>query len=241
MVWRPILAAILVVAFAPESLAQTSSSAPVRTLLAVGKLRSVTEVPLQFLLRRIELPAGASLGGTGPNSLLYSVAGSLAVTVDAKTQALREGDGVFIASGRPASFAAPSGAPASFLHFALGTEAELAQPFGRAPAIVTTLGRSTTLSGLAPGPHEFGLTLVTVPRGNRPPPMHHRSGAAFYYVLAGSGAITMVDRTEMRPSGATQFEPIDFLHTWANTGESPLLLLQANISAEGVPEIIFPK
>jgi hypothetical protein len=38
-----------------------------------------------------------------------------------------------------------------------------------------------------------------------------------------------------------QFEPNTFIHTWENVGETPGALLQANVSPENVPEIIFIK
>jgi hypothetical protein len=104
---------------------------------------------------------------------------------------------------------------------------------------------------LKPGPYEFSLTRVTLSAGASGPRPHTRSGAALYYVLA-EGTITIwqaatVDalsgdsRTESRPTGAIQEEPFGFIHTWTPKSDSALVLLQANVSQEGVPEIIFVK
>ena len=38
-----------------------------------------------------------------------------------------------------------------------------------------------------------------------------------------------------------QFEPSTFVHTWENVGDVAGALLQANVSPENVPEIIFIK
>jgi mannose-6-phosphate isomerase-like protein (cupin superfamily) len=71
--------------------------------------------------------------------------------------------------------------------------------------------------------------------------MHHRSGAALYRVLSGTGTIHLQGKDEPRSAGAVQYEPNGFIHTWENAGKVPLVLLQANISAEGAPEIIWLK
>ena len=34
------------------------------------------------------------------------------------------------------------------------------------------------------------------------------------------------------------FEPYGWVHQWANPGDTPLVLLQANISQEGVPAVL---
>jgi hypothetical protein len=35
------------------------------------------------------------------------------------------------------------------------------------------------------------------------------------------------------------FEPSGWVHQWGNDGDTPLVLLQANISEEGVPAVIM--
>ena len=109
------------------------------------------------------------------------------------------------------------------------------------------LAQSLTRSG----PFEFSLTRVTLPAGATRPRPHTRSGAALYYVLT-DGLITIwpeasvemlkgESRTEARATGAVQEEPYGFVHSWSPTPQGALILLQANISQEGSPEIIFAK
>ena len=58
-----------------------------------------------------------------------------------------------------------------------------------------------TPAPLSAGPHEFSLTRVTSPVGAPPPPMHHRSGAALYRVLSGTGTIHLQGKDEPRGTG----------------------------------------
>jgi hypothetical protein len=46
-------------------------------------------------------------------------------------------------------------------------------------------------------------------------------------------------RTAAKPAGTIHFEPYDLVHQWANPADVPLVLVQANISQEGVPAVIF--
>jgi hypothetical protein len=54
-------------------------------------------------------------------------------------------------------------------------------------------------------------------------------------------ALTGESRSEPRQVGTIQEEPFGFIHSWSPKADAPLVLLQANISQEGVPEIIFVK
>jgi hypothetical protein len=95
------------------------------------------------------------------------------------------------------------------------------------------------------------MTRVTLPAGATRPRPHSRSGAALYYVLS-EGSITVwpeatletlkgESRTQSRPTGAVQEEPYGFIHSWSPAPQKTLILLQANVSQEGSPEIIFVK
>jgi quercetin dioxygenase-like cupin family protein len=66
---------------------------------------------------------------------------------------------------------------------------------------------------------------------------HHRTGAALYYVLSGSGANTVEGKTEMRGPGALIFEPSGLVHQWGNPGDTPLTFLTFNINQEGMPAV----
>jgi len=76
---------------------------------------------------------------------------------------------------------------------------------------------------------------------NKKNPLHRRSGAAVYFVASGAGIFTNNGKSEPRPTSATQYEPYDLVHQWGNPGETPLVIIQANISQEGVPAVIFVK
>ena len=64
---------------------------------------------------------------------------------------------------------------------------------------------------------------------------HHRTGAALYYVLSGTGANTVEGKTEPRVPGTFIYEPSGLAHQWGNPGEAPLTFLTFNINQEGVP------
>ena len=213
---------------------------PVRTVIASTRLASVVEAPLQVRLLRISVPAAQSVASVGPNGMLYILSGSLGVTVGADHRSLHEGAAVFVPAGSRAVMTAAPGTPAIVLQFSIGSAAELDQAGPARPAVVTELHRTREpLPSLRPGPYEFSMTRVTVEKGVPRPPMHYRSGAALYYVLAGNWTIHMEGKSESRSRGNVQLEPHGFVHTWEIAGDVPGVLLQANISPEAMPEIIF--
>jgi quercetin dioxygenase-like cupin family protein len=66
---------------------------------------------------------------------------------------------------------------------------------------------------------------------------HHRTGAALYYVLSGTGANTVEGKTETRGPGSFIYEPAGLVHQWGNPGDTPLTFLTFNINQEGVPAV----
>jgi mannose-6-phosphate isomerase-like protein (cupin superfamily) len=108
-----------------------------------------------------------------------------------------------------------------------------------APATVKDLYRTPApLPGLEPGSYELNLTRVTFPPGmpsNRP---HHRSGAALYYIVSGTGANTVGSQTAERGPGSLIYEPSGLVHRWGNPGNEPLTFLAFNINPEGVPAVV---
>ena len=212
---------------------------PIRLVLASSKL-PLDESPLHFRLVRVTIPAGQSISYTGPQGMIYPISGGLSITIDGDRRVLQDGEGAFLAGGRRATLAAGAAA-VTFLHYLLVTRAETELVFHERPAAASDLQRTEPIPGLKPGPHEFTLTRVTVNPKIPAPPMHHRSGAAMYYVLAGTWTMHTPDKREGRARGHVQFEPSTFVHTWENVGDAPGALLQANISPENVPEIIFIK
>jgi quercetin dioxygenase-like cupin family protein len=229
---------LILVSLAPTAFSQTQPGNTVRTLLAVGRLGSVVDTPLDFKLFAVRLPATGRVAYSGPNSMLYGLSGALTIALDGTTHTISEGAGAFLPAGRAAVFSAPGAEPASFLQFVLSPAADSQKPVGD-PASVEELYRTPEpLPGLRAGPYEFSLTRVSLPAGMPANPIHYRSGAALYYVIAGKGVFMADGKTEPRVAGMPHFERYGWAHQWANPGESPLVLLQANISQEGIPAVL---
>jgi quercetin dioxygenase-like cupin family protein len=237
------LAAIIILALTvtlPAGAQQSPAQKPVRVLIANGKLGDVAQAPIYMKLLQVQLAAGQSVAYSGANAMVYPLSGTLVVESESESKTLQDGDGVFLEAGKNVTLKAGGSRPTVFFEFLLITAAELSKLSHPKAAVVTELYQTTEpIKGLKPGPHEFTLTRVIAPPKLPAPPMHHRSGAALYYVLAGSGIVRTPDKSEPRARGAIQYEPSDFVHSWQNAADSPLILLQANISAEGTPEIIF--
>lgn len=242
---RPItLLGLTLLAVAPAAAQETSApraDRPIRLVLASSKIPSIDDGPLHFRLVRVTIPAGQSVAYAGPQGMVYPISGSLSISIDGDRRTLQDGEGSFLGSGRRATLAAGAAAAATFLHYLLVTRAELDAVLHARPAAPVEVGRTEPIPGLKPGPHEFTLTRVTVNPKIPAPPLHHRSGAALYYVLSGTWTMHTEDRHESRARGHVQFEPSTFVHTWENIGDVPGALLQANVSPENVPEIIFVK
>jgi quercetin dioxygenase-like cupin family protein len=230
----------LFVLFSPTLtvLAQTQPGNTVRTLLAVGRIGSVVDAPLHFRLFAVRLPALGRVAYAGPNSMVYGLSGGLTIAFDGSAHAVSEGAGAFIPQRLAAIFSVPAAEPASFLQFVLSPAGDSQTPLSD-PAIIEELYRTPEpLPGLKTGPYEFSLTRVSLPAGMPANPIHYRSGAALYYVIAGSGLFIADGKTERRIAGMPHFERYGWAHQWANPGESPLVLLQANISQEGIPAVL---
>jgi quercetin dioxygenase-like cupin family protein len=238
---RPgIVLALVLAAVAPIAAQEPTPGRPIRLLLTSTKLAAVTDEPLHFRLVRVTVPAGQSFAYAGPHGMICPVVGGLSVTVAGERKSVQEGEAVYVARGQQATLTAGQGGPATFLHYLLASSADLGGSFHARPASVTDLYRTPEgIPNLKPGPYEFTMTRVVAQPRSPAPPMHHRSGAALYYVLSGAWTIHLEDRTEPRGRGLVQYEPNGFIHTWENVGDTPGALLQANISPEGAPEIIF--
>jgi quercetin dioxygenase-like cupin family protein len=217
----------------------TTQATAVRNVLASAGLPTVIDVPLHYKLLRISIPPGQSTSSRGANGFLFQMSGMLSVTTSGDTRTLRNGDAMFVGRGESATLKAAGPEPAVFLHFLLLPAADLEKVVEAAPAVVTELYRTTApIPSLKSGPYEFTLTRVTLPPRIPSNPPHYRSGGALYYVASGTGTTTVEGRTESKPTGSRLFEPYGMVHQWANPGDTPLVLLQANISPEGVPAVI---
>ena len=152
---------------------------------------------------------------------------------------LSAGDGSFIAGGKTAALKAGNGEPSTFLHFFLSPAADLDRPAETAPAVVRELYRTaTSIPDLKPGSYDLNLTRVTFPPQMPSNPPHHRSGAALYYIVSGTGANTVNGKTEAHGPGSLIYEPFGLVHQWGNPGNEPLTFLAFNINPEGVVAVL---
>jgi quercetin dioxygenase-like cupin family protein len=213
---------------------------PVRTVLALTSLPTLVDAPLFFKLAKVQLPINKSTNYIGPVGFIYVLSGSMFAQTDVGRHSLREGDALVLDAGKFNSLTAAGSEPAIFLHFVLARAIELDHAAAREPAIVTELYRTAgPISHLKAGPYEFTLTRVTFPPRIALNAPHYRSGAALYYILSGPGLFRADEKSEQKVTGTPHFEPYGWVHQWANDAGTPLVLLQANISEEGVPAVIF--
>jgi quercetin dioxygenase-like cupin family protein len=221
--------------------AQTTPAPPVitRTLVAATKLPTVTDVPLHFKAVSITLQPDERSRVSPANGILYQMSGSTEVSLDGEAKVLNAGEGLFIAGGKIAALTAGSGGPSTFLHFFLAPDVDLGRPAETAPAAVRELYRTANpIPDLKPGGYDLNLTRVTFPARMPSNPPHHRSGAALYFIISGTGANTVDGKTEALGPGSLIYEPYALVHQWGNPGEEPLIFLAFNINPEGVAAVL---
>jgi quercetin dioxygenase-like cupin family protein len=221
--------------------AQTSPAAPAitRTVIAATKLPTVTDVPVHFKAVSIALAPNEKSSVSAANGILYQMSGSTEVTLDGGAKMLNAGEALFIAGGKTAALTAGNGGPSTFLHFFLAPAADLGRPVETAPAVVTELYRTVDpIPDLKPGGYDLNLTRVTFPAQMPSNPPHHRSGAALYFIVSGTGANTIDGKTEAKGPGSLIFEPYALVHQWGNPGNEPLIFLAFNINPEGVAAVL---
>ena len=221
--------------------AQTTPAPPVitRTVIAATKLPTVTEVPVHFKAASITLQPGETSSVSAANGILYQMSGSTEVALDGQAKTLNAGEGLFIAGGKTAALTAGSGGPSTFLHFFLVPAVDLGRPAETAPAAVRELYRTANpIPDLKPSGYDLNLTRVTFPAQMPSNPPHHRSGAALYYIISGTGANTVDGKTEARGPGSLIYEPYALVHQWGNPGNEPLIFLAFNINPEGLAAVL---
>jgi quercetin dioxygenase-like cupin family protein len=195
-------------ALALSASAQTTPTSPAitRTIVAATKLPSVVETPLYFKAMRVTLQPGGKSSLSVANGILYQLSGSTEIS-GGENKLLDAGEALFVAAGETASLSAGSGAPSILLYFLLAPAAELDRPTVIAPAAVTELHRTVApLPDLKPGGYDLNLTRVTFPPGMPSNPPHHRSGAALYYIVSGTGANTVDGTTKTRGPDSLIYE-----------------------------------
>jgi quercetin dioxygenase-like cupin family protein len=208
-------------------------------VVAATKLPTVTDVPLHFKAVRTTLQPNEKRGISAANGILYQMSGSTEVSLGDEAKMLSDGEGLFIAGGKTAALTAGSRGPSTFLHFFLVPAVDLGRPVETAPADVRELYRTETpIPDLKPGGYDLNLTRVTFPAQMPSNPPHHRSGAALYYIISGTGANTVDGKTEARGPGSLIYEPYALVHQWGNPGNEPLIFLAFNINPEGVAAVL---
>ena len=221
--------------------AQTAPTPPAITRIAIAatKLPTVTDVLVYFKAVSITLPPDERSSVSAANGILYQISGSTEVVLDSGTKTLNAGEGLFIAGGKTAALAAGHGRPSTLLHFFLAPAADLGRPVETAPAVVTELYRTADpIPDLKPGGYDLNLTRITFPAQMPSNPPHHRSGAALYFIVSGTGANTVDGKTEAKGPGSLIYEPYALVHQWGNPGNEPLIFLAFNISPEGVAAVL---
>lgn len=214
-------------------------SSTVRTVVASAKLPAVGDTPLHFKAVRVTVPAGASSSVLSSDGILYQLSGSTEVSIGAEVKTVSPGEGLFIAGGNTATLKAGDDGSSIFLHFLLAPAADLDKPLEAPPAVVQELYRTVApLPALKPGRYDLNLTRVTFAAQMPSNPPHHRSGAALYYILAGTGANTVEGKTETRTPGSLIYEPFGLVHQWGNPSAFPLTFLAFNISPDGVAAVL---
>jgi quercetin dioxygenase-like cupin family protein len=228
-------------ALAAPAVAQNAPapSAITRSLVAATKLPTVTDVPLYFKAMSVTLPPGETSTVTASNGILYQITGSTEVALGGEAKTLAAGEGLFIAGGKPAVLKAGGGGPSSFLQFLLVPAADLDRPAETVPATVRDLYRGAApIPDLKPGSYDLNLTRVTFPAHMESNPPHHRSGAALYFIISGTGANTVNGATVAREPGTLIYEPYGLVHQWGNPGNEPLTFLAFNINPDGVAAVL---
>src|SRR3979409_2618756 len=210
-----------------------------RTVVAATQLPTVTDVPLHFKAVSITLQPDEKSGVSTANGILYQMSGSTEVALDGETKMLNAGEGLFIAGGKTAALTGGAGGPSTFLHFFLAPAVDLGRPAETAPAAVRELYRTeASIPDLKPGGYDLTLTRVTFPAQMPSNPPHHRSGAALYFIISGTGANTIDGKTAERGPGSLIYEPYGLVHQWGNPGNEPLTFLAFNINPEGVAAVV---
>ena len=221
--------------------AQTTPAPPAitRTVVAATKLPNLTGAPLHFKAVTVTMQPGERSSVSAADGVLYQMSGSTEVSLDGETKMLNAGEGRFIANGKTVALTVGTGAPSTFLHFFLVSAADLGRPAETPPAAVKELYRTVRpIPDLKPGSYDLNLTRVTFPAQMPSNPPHHRSGAALYFIISGTGANTIDGKTETRGPGSLIYEPHTLVHQWGNPGSEPLIFLAFNINPEGVAAVL---
>ena len=230
-----------IAALVAPAAAQTTPASPAitRTLVAATKLPTVVAVPLHFRAVSVTVQPGEATSFSGAAGILYQMSGSTEISVDSAVKTVSAGEGLYVPLGKQVSLKAGSSERSSFLHFLLTAANDLNQPVEVAPAVVKEIYRTAAaIPDLKSGSYDLNLTRVTFPAQMPSNAPHHRSGAALYYIVSGTGANTVEGKTEPRGPGSVIYEPFGLVHQWGNPGDAPLTFLAFNINPDGVAAVV---
>ena len=228
-------------ALAVPAAAQTTPTSPAitRTVVAATKLPTVVAVPLHFRTVSVTIQPGEATSFSGATGIIYQMSGSTEISLDGAVKAVSAGEGLYGPLGKQVSLKSGKGEPSRFLHFLLTAADDLNQPVEAPPAVVKEIYRTAAaIPDLKSGSYDLNLTGVTFPPQMPSNAPHHRSGAALYYVVSGTGANTVEGKTEPRGPGSVIYEPFGLVHQWGNPGDAPLTFLAFNINPDGVAAVV---
>ncbi len=216
-----------------------AAAAVVRTVVAAAKLPGLGTAPIYFRALAVTIPPGGASTADAPDGILYQLSGSTEISAGGETKTIGPGEAAFIAVGKPASLKAVGTAPSNALHFLLAPANAVDRPVEAPPAMTTELYRTASpIPDLEPGSYDLNLTRITFPPGMPSNPAHHRTGAALYYVLSGTGANTIAGETTMKGPDAVIYEPASLVHQWGNPSNAPFTFLAFNINPQGVAAVV---
>lgn len=230
-----------IAALVAPAAAQTTPAPPAitRTIVAAAKLPTVVATPLHFRAVSVTIQPGEATSFSGAAGIVYQMSGSTEVSIDGAVKMVSAGEGLYVPLGKQVSLKAGSGEPSSVLHFLLTAANDLNRPVETAPAVVKEIYRTAAaIPDLKPGSYDLNLTRVTFPAQMPSNTPHHRSGAALYYIVSGTGANTIEGKTESRGPGSVIYEPFGLVHQWGNPGDVPLTFLAFNINPDGVAAVV---
>ncbi len=186
----------------------------------------------------LTLAPGNRENASGADSILYQVSGSTEVATGTDIKTLSPGEGVFVPGGAKTSLYARSTEPSVLIDFVLSPVTDANRPVTRRDIEKELYRTNEAIPNLKPGSYDLNLTRITFPAGMPSNAPHHRSGAALYYIVSGSGANTVGGKTESKGPGTWIYEPSTLVHQWGNPGDVPMTFLTFNINQEGVPAVI---
>jgi mannose-6-phosphate isomerase-like protein (cupin superfamily) len=230
--------ATLVLAGAAAAQTPSGPAATVRKVLAAAKLPTVTDTPLYFRAVSVTLAPGEKASIQGTNGVLFQVSGASEVTQSGAGRTLKTGDGGFVSRDIPADLKTAGSTPSTFLYFALSTAADLTKPSVAGGTARELFRTPSPIPFLKAGTYDANLTQVTFPAGMPSNAPHHRSGAALYFIVSGTGANTVAGKTEAKGPGALVYEPFDLVHQWGNPNREPLTFITFNINPEGIAAVL---